>query len=177
MLVLDFVNSLDLRPRREELDAPAALAAWLAARGLVADGQRATEADLREAIELREAIRTLLAAHNDVPVDVEPASAVLDAAARRTGLGVRFTAGGVRLEPSATGIRAGLGSVLADVAARMADGSWDRLKACRADDCLWAFEDTAKNRSRAWCSMRTCGNRQKARVYRARHLPSNSSSR
>jgi predicted RNA-binding Zn ribbon-like protein len=51
----------------------------------------------------------------------------------------------------------------------MADGTWERMKACRADDCRWAFLDTAKNRSRAWCSMQSCGNRAKVAAYRERH--------
>ena len=51
----------------------------------------------------------------------------------------------------------------------MAEGSWDRLKACRASDCEWAFIDTAKNHSRQWCSMGSCGNREKARAFRQRH--------
>ena len=46
---------------------------------------------------------------------------------------------------------------------------WPRLKACRADDCHWAFFDEARNRSRAWCDMKVCGNRQKVHRYRARH--------
>jgi hypothetical protein len=32
----------------------------------------------------------------------------------------------------------------------------------------WAFYDHARNRSRTWCSMDACGNRAKARAYRAR---------
>jgi predicted RNA-binding Zn ribbon-like protein len=51
----------------------------------------------------------------------------------------------------------------------MADGTWSRLKACRAADCRWAFYDRARNHSRHWCSMEVCGNRTKARAYRARH--------
>ena len=51
----------------------------------------------------------------------------------------------------------------------MADGSWQRLKACRASDCQWAFVDTARNHSRSWCSMASCGNREKARAFRERH--------
>jgi len=50
----------------------------------------------------------------------------------------------------------------------MADESWNRLKACRLDDCQWAFYDQSKNRSRTWCSMKVCGNRAKARAYRER---------
>jgi predicted RNA-binding Zn ribbon-like protein len=50
----------------------------------------------------------------------------------------------------------------------MAGETWDRLKACRLDDCQWVFYDHSKNRSRTWCSMRVCGNRAKARAYRER---------
>jgi predicted RNA-binding Zn ribbon-like protein len=50
----------------------------------------------------------------------------------------------------------------------MADGSWERLKVCPADDCLWAFYDRSRNRSRRWCDMEVCGNRAKVRGYRER---------
>jgi predicted RNA-binding Zn ribbon-like protein len=168
-LVLDFVNTLELSPRIEALDSPAALSAWLCQRGLLAEGPRVTQADLRDAIELREAIRTLLGAHNEVPGDVAAASAVLDSALCRANLCVRFHEGVLRLEPEAGGVRGALGLVLAEVASAMTDGIWERMKACRADDCLWAYLDTAKNQSRAWCSMSSCGNRAKVRAYRARH--------
>jgi predicted RNA-binding Zn ribbon-like protein len=94
---------------------------------------------------------------------------VLDAAAQRSGLGIRFADGTARAEPSAGGVRGALGRILAEVSAGMADGTWERVKACRADDCRFAFLDTAKNRSRAWCSMQSCGNRAKVAAYRERH--------
>jgi len=50
----------------------------------------------------------------------------------------------------------------------MADGSWQRLKACRSETCRWAFIDNARNHSRLWCDMATCGNRAKARAFRSR---------
>lgn len=43
-----------------------------------------------------------------------------------------------------------------------------RVRQCGARDCAWLFMDTSKNRSRQWCDMRTCGNREKARRYLAR---------
>jgi len=43
-----------------------------------------------------------------------------------------------------------------------------RLRHCAAPDCSWLFLDTTKNGSRHWCSMRGCGNRAKARRFRAR---------
>ena len=39
------------------------------------------------------------------------------------------------------------------------------VRECGADDCKWLFLDTSKNRSRQWCSMQSCGNRQKARRH------------
>jgi predicted RNA-binding Zn ribbon-like protein len=39
------------------------------------------------------------------------------------------------------------------------------VRECGADDCRWLFLDTTKNRSRQWCSMQSCGNRQKARRH------------
>lgn len=167
-LVIDFVNTAGFGPDREDLPTPAALAEWLSGHGLD-PGSRATKADWEEARAVREALRDLLSAHNEVEADVPRATAVLDAAAQRSGLGIRFADGGARAEPSAAGVRGALGRILGEVSAGMADGTWERLKACRADDCRWAFLDTAKNRSRAWCSMQSCGNRAKVAAYRERH--------
>jgi predicted RNA-binding Zn ribbon-like protein len=167
-LVIDFVNTAGFGPDREDLTTPAVLADWLAGRGLE-PGARATKSDLDEARAVREAIRDLLLAHNEVETDVPRATAVLDAAAQRSGLGIRFADGTARAEPSAGGVRGALGRILAEVSAGMADGTWERMKACRADDCRFAFLDTAKNRSRAWCSMQSCGNRAKVAAYRERH--------
>jgi predicted RNA-binding Zn ribbon-like protein len=54
------------------------------------------------------------------------------------------------------------------VAASAEQGTWERLKACPRDCCLWAFYDTSKNRSKRWCSMESCGNVEKARAFRYR---------
>src|SRR6476661_1349942 len=166
-LVIDFVNTARFDPPGEDLTTPAELAAWLSGQGLD-PGSRVGKAELEDARAVREALRELLLAHNDVDADVPRATAVLDAAAQRAGLAIRFADGAARAEPSAAGVRGALGRILAEVSAGMADGTWERMKACRADDCLWAFLDTAKNQSRAWCSMRSCGNREKVRAYRRR---------
>jgi predicted RNA-binding Zn ribbon-like protein len=168
-LVLDFVNTLDLRPYSEALDSPAALREWLAARGLLEPGARVTAADLEEALRVREALRDLLAAQNEIEVDVARAGAELDEAICRAKLGLRFVECEMRLVPGVGGVRGAVGRILAEVSDAMADGTWGRMKACRADDCRWVFLDTAKNRSRAWCSMSSCGNRAKAQAYRERH--------
>lgn len=43
-----------------------------------------------------------------------------------------------------------------------------RVKQCASDDCNWLFLDRSKNRSRRWCDMTECGNREKARRSRMR---------
>jgi predicted RNA-binding Zn ribbon-like protein len=40
-----------------------------------------------------------------------------------------------------------------------------RVRECGGDDCRWLFLDTTRNLSRQWCSMQSCGNRQKARRH------------
>lgn len=39
------------------------------------------------------------------------------------------------------------------------------VRACAADGCTWLFLDRSKNRSRRWCEMDSCGNREKARRH------------
>ena len=42
------------------------------------------------------------------------------------------------------------------------------LRACGDPACRWLFLDTSKNHSRRWCDMKVCGNRMKARRFKAR---------
>jgi predicted RNA-binding Zn ribbon-like protein len=157
-LVERFVNS--------EAATPAELGAWLAEHGLAETSGSWSETDAQRAVALREGLRELLLANNGVAPD-PAAAARVEEVARAAPLAVSVDPPG--LEPLGDGIAAPLGRLLAIVAAAQADGSWTRLKACRAEDCRWAFFDASRNRSRTWCSMSVCGNRAKARAYRARH--------
>ncbi len=168
-LIRDFVNTRDLLDGIEELGSPGELVAWLEARGLTRGTVTATVADQRRAVELREALRRVLLANTGLEVDRDAAFAVVDRAARRAKIELCFEECAGELSPAATGIDASLGRIVIAVHGAMADGSWARLKACRASDCEWAFIDEARNHSRAWCSMRSCGNREKARAFRERH--------
>jgi predicted RNA-binding Zn ribbon-like protein len=42
-----------------------------------------------------------------------------------------------------------------------------RVRACDNPECRWLFLDTSKNHSRRWCDMQLCGNRMKARRFKA----------
>jgi len=169
--VRSFVNTLDIDDGIDSLAGPAELAAWLAEQDLAGEGAqelRATAADLRRAIELREALRAHLLAHHDQPLP-DGAAQTLDAAARRARLTVRFTGSDTTtLEPEAGGVDGALGRLLAIVARAIEDGTWPRLKLCPADTCQWAFYDASRNRSAVWCDMRVCGNRAKVRGFRER---------
>jgi predicted RNA-binding Zn ribbon-like protein len=43
------------------------------------------------------------------------------------------------------------------------------IRSCADPECRWLFLDTSKNHSRRWCDMKTCGNRMKARRFKAQH--------
>src|SRR5436309_6037262 len=62
-LVQQFVNTVDLEHEREWLPTAAALTEWLGEHGFDIAGE-VTEADLRRAIDVREALRSLLRANN-----------------------------------------------------------------------------------------------------------------
>ena len=168
-----FVNTLDVDDDIELLATPASLVSWLDEHGLLAADEdagsvRAGPADLRRAIELREALRAHLFAHHGHPL-ADGAAQVLDEASSRARLTVRFT--GVdetAVEPAAPGVDGALGRLLAIVTDAIAEGTWQRLKACPASDCQWAFYDASRNRSAVWCDMRVCGNRAKVRGFRER---------
>ncbi len=61
------------------------------------------------------------------------------------------------------------GKIAAAVVTLTITGDWPRVKLCPADDCLEAFFDGSRNRSRVWCAMADCGNLAKTRTYRSRH--------
>jgi predicted RNA-binding Zn ribbon-like protein len=169
-VIEDFVNTLetDRDVRDERLPTPAALREWLEERDLIEPGAELTEADHARALRVREDLRSLLLAHHG---GAPEAAAVdrLNETARGTPLHVRVDGPRqARLEASSDGFAGALGRIFAIVFGAVADGTWDRLKACRNEECTWVFYDASKNHSATWCSMRVCGNRMKARTYRRR---------
>ena len=54
-----------------------------------------------------------------------------------------------------------------------------RVRSCDNPECRWLFLDGSKNHTRRWCDMKLCGNRIKARKFKARQksseVPGNSS--
>lgn len=170
-LVIDFVNTVDFETGVERLRSPRDLARWLDVHGLLgadADEAEVRESDLRRAISLREALRALSAGHAGGSTDPR-AAGELQRVAERGRLSVHFGAdGSASFEPRAPGFAGALARLLVPIAAASRDGTWQRVKACRSDECRWAFYDHSRNRSGVWCDMAVCGNRTKVRAYRRR---------
>jgi predicted RNA-binding Zn ribbon-like protein len=171
-LVIDFVNTLGPDDPSDVFSTAEGLGGWLQERGLLDAGEPPLrEKERRQAVALREALRAEMLAHNGAGSD-ERAALELDEVARRGELGVQFRAdGSAPLAPRAVGFAGALARIVVPVAEATRDGSWRRVKACRADDCQWAFYDHSRNRSGVWCDMAVCGNRAKVRAYRRRETP------
>lgn len=154
-LVESLVNTLDIESGADSLDTAEGRARF----GLA-------EEDVPGARELREALRVALLAHAGHPPHREV-----------TPLGELLGAGPLLVTVDAADGSAALaaadeGPLLSRVAAAIAhalvEGTWNRLKACEAADCLWAYYDRSPAGRGRWCSMQVCGARAKMRRYRAK---------
>jgi predicted RNA-binding Zn ribbon-like protein len=166
-LLRTFLNTVDLESGEEDFSSPAILGSWLEQRGLLRSGAPLSAGELSDAIEFRETLRDVLeanAGHGDAPA----ARRRLDEIAARIPMRVQIGRR-PRLEPErGHGLQAALGRLLAVAYEAELDGTWQRLKVCRSDTCRWAFYDSSRNRSGAWCTMAICGNRMKGRAFRRR---------
>jgi predicted RNA-binding Zn ribbon-like protein len=165
-LVRSFLNTIDYEDDVEQLGSTAALHRWMLADHRIAARDRVTAADLDLALRLRAALRADLEAHH---TGRPGGSTSRDLDAVGSELPLRLAGSDAGIAPCGTGIRGALEAIAAAAATARIRGSWSRLKICPADDCRWAFYDTSRNRSRRWCSMEVCGNRNKVRAFRERH--------
>ncbi|GAA2618639.1 CGNR zinc finger domain-containing protein [Streptomyces axinellae] len=162
------MNTLDIETGADDLARPEGLAAFVRTHRLSAFGLGAR--DLPELRELREALRAACLAHGGVPMPPGHAEALerrLSAAALTLSIG---TDGGTALRPAPglTGLAALTAHLAAKIATAAGDGTWQRLKACEARDCVWVYYDRSPAGRRRWCDMAVCGSRAKMRAYRAR---------
>lgn len=158
-LVQEFVNTLDAEEGRDLLADRATLCAWCRQQGFLPP----ESPDVAVAIELREALRSLLRVNSGGEPDPEAAALVNRMSAE---VPVR-----VQVGPDGAAALHGSGlvaTILAAAATAMLDGTWARLKACVDPGCEWAFYDRSRNRSGQWCDMAVCGSRHKVRAYRSR---------
>jgi predicted RNA-binding Zn ribbon-like protein len=167
-LVQTFLNTrwdLTAQDHGETLVSPAALHEWLEARGLIGRRDPLDPEDLDRALATREGLRALAFANNQQELNTRAIDRM-----RRASVGA---ASQIRIEPDGpqfvaggpTPIDAAIGAIFAITARAMIDGTWQRLKACPGRGCGGAFYDHSRNQSARWCSMKVCGDREKARAY------------
>jgi predicted RNA-binding Zn ribbon-like protein len=166
---LNFSATLGFRAAEsvERIPTPDALGAWLAEAGLAA-GVRPTEAEHRDARDLREAIFRVGEAI-DAGTPVPAADVATINAAARGGLPA------AQLDPrtleahtiSPQPVRSALAAIAADAIAVFAHER-ARLGRCEGIACGALMLSSARGAKRRWCSMTSCGNRAKVAAYRAR---------
>ncbi|HEX4062207.1 MAG TPA: CGNR zinc finger domain-containing protein [Streptosporangiaceae bacterium] len=170
LLVQVFVNTWEGDTGIDLLADAETGASWLRAAGLAGPQAPLPVAALRQAIEVREALRALLAHNGGEPPpadeELEPLTALAEASHPRLSVGPD---GLVGLAPGPDGsLTDGLAGLLLIVRDAQQSGLWPRLKACRNPECHWAFFDRSHAHRGAWCEMATCGNKIKNRNLRAR---------
>lgn len=186
---LDFVNTLDWRFHpgadgpQELLTSSDALLQFLEQSKLLTAAhthqlRRATRGDaaaqaLQACIELRETVAEILYAGID---GAAPPADALDALSRRFKAALEpqqlhWNDGHLdwcwpQMEPRA---ELPLWILSLSAASLMISADMRRVRACENPECRWLFLDASKNHTRRWCDMRVCGNRMKARRFKAQH--------
>ena len=163
--LIAFVNSEDIARSTDELADLRAADVFLKRAGFYAGPL--TGAGLERLQSVRTALTNILAPVDDERQPIEGWQR-LSNLSRGVCLGLNVQASGpielvVVGSDAADAVIASLMLTLYDASR---DGTWVRVKGCRSVTCRWAFFDSSKNGSGAWCSMAVCGNREKARRRR-----------
>ncbi|TQF01498.1 hypothetical protein E6W39_03615 [Kitasatospora acidiphila] len=167
-LPLDFVGTL--RARRndapmEKLATAGLLDDWFVESGMLDGAPGADDIDLDIAVEVREAIYSLVAAHLDGQPLPAHAVGVLNRHAAGLPITLRLGPGGVTRSGSAA---QGLTALAREAIEILGGADGALLRECARPECTQVYLDRSRGRRREWCAMRTCGNRVKAAAYRAR---------
>ncbi|MDV8024878.1 CGNR zinc finger domain-containing protein [Rhodococcus sp. IEGM 1330] len=145
----------------ERIPVPHRFLDWLALNGLAVENCTATQLDL--ARELREAIHlaaTAAAGHEALPTSA--IQVVNDHSIRGHASAVLTPEGKRRWRLGAeSAVEDALGVIAADAISIISGERDGKLALCASPSCRAAFFDTSQSRSRKWCDMNTCGNRQK----------------
>jgi predicted RNA-binding Zn ribbon-like protein len=181
---LDLANTVSGRGQARETDligSYADLVTWARLAGLVGDGEasrllgaaerhpRRAARVVRLAVALREAIYRLFAAvaagERPPPSDL---ARLNESVARALGrLRVADSADGPHWtwEADATALDRVLWPVSRSAAELLTSDDLLRVRECASATCHWLFLDGSRNRSRRWCDMNVCGNRDKVRRH------------
>ncbi|MFC9359451.1 CGNR zinc finger domain-containing protein [Rhodococcus sp. NPDC057014] len=151
----------------ERIPTPQRLVDWLAVNGLAVDS--CTTAQLELARELREAIHaaaTAAAIHEPLPASA--VHIINDRSTQGRASAILTSEGNRRWQlSSASCVEDALGVIAADAISIIAGERDGKLALCASPTCQAAFFDTSQSRTRKWCDMNTCGNRQKKARFQA----------
>jgi predicted RNA-binding Zn ribbon-like protein len=170
---IDFVNTVTGRngSPRDWLIGPDALTEWGLASGVLNEAEAeglagryqsnpdVGNADLKNAVELREAMCAVLSAATESQSPNLRALSLIERAWANAAVGSRLKWNeieGLLVEPYTVAAR-----VVTRFVALGRELHSPRLRRCAGDDCGWFFVDTSKAGRRRWCDMATCGNSAK----------------
>ncbi|MFW0785253.1 ABATE domain-containing protein [Gordonia sp. CPCC 206044] len=151
----------------ERIPTPARLVDWLDIYGLTVE--TCTQAQLELAWQLRESIHataTAVAVGGALPSSA--VEVINDRSARGRATAELTADGDLRWRlRSDTAVEDALGVIAADAIGILSGTRDGRLALCASPTCRAAFFDTSRSRSRRWCDMSTCGNREKKARFNA----------
>lgn len=153
----------------ERIPTPNRLVDWLAVSGLAVES--CTAPQLERARELRESIHVAAtAAARRTPLPAPAVEVINDCSTRSRAAAILTPEGNRHWKLSATStVDDALGVIAADAISIIAGERDGRLALCASPTCQAAFFDTSRSRTRRWCDMNTCGNREKKARFTAEH--------
>lgn len=160
----------------ERLPAPADLAVWLTAAGLLDAPPPASGRDLEQMRQLRDAVYEVVDAAHRGRTPAPGAIALINTTASHPVPRPELASDGrTATRHSDQPIQAALAVLARDTIALITGPDLPRVRECAAPECRMLFLDTSRGARRRWCSMTRCGNRAKARAHTARtHQPGTS---
>lgn len=172
---MDFVNTFRERWQRqvETLVTPSDLAAWLVQADLAPAPPPVSNQLLTDARELREAIDSGIQAQLGGATAPRKAVETLNVWLPRAETPPRLVATGdgrLALGPTeaSDATQHAVGLIALDAAHMLGTDERERIRVCASQTCSARFYDRSRSGQRLWCSMRGCGNVEKARRHRAR---------
>ncbi|RZT94670.1 CGNR zinc finger protein [Advenella incenata] len=145
----------------ERIPTPQRLVDWLAVYGLAV--KTCTTAQFNRARELREAIHAAATAAAIGRALPTPAVQVINYYSAQGRAAAFLTPEGKRQWKlgSTSSVEDALGVIAADAISILAGERDGKLALCASPSCQAAFFDTSQSRTRRWCDMGTCGNKEK----------------
>ncbi|MEU2592083.1 CGNR zinc finger domain-containing protein [Streptomyces albidoflavus] len=151
----------------ERIPVPQRLVDWLAVYGLAVDS--CTPAQLGLARELREAVHAAAtAAATGARLPAAAVRVINDRSVEGRAAAVLTPEGERRWHLASGSVEDALSVIAADAIGILSGERDGKLALCASPTCRAAFFDTSQSRSRKWCDMNTCGNRQKKARFHAK---------